>query len=201
MKPNKPFFFFLIFMMGIVPFSCDVFCSDDCSCGRLPKIQNFIIDEFIIDFIANNRTAFPEETYSVEDLIIRISPQYVTYPVVSFSAPISFNGYAFACDPIPPGSVHYVKDIKVINNQSFSWHGQEFITGEEVTELFRLAGFQLDPSFEFLYQYRFNFLGQEPLLIRVKDQPLEKTRFDVTIRLTLSDDREFAFEDLRFSVE
>ncbi|RZS96918.1 hypothetical protein [Cecembia calidifontis] len=201
MKPSKTFFLFLAVLLGLVPLSCDLFCHDSCGCGKLTPTRNFVIDTMKAEITANNQAAEPGQKYSVNDLVIRIWVYEVTHAsAINQLSGFSFISSAFACDPIPPGSEHYLKHIKLITNQSLSWKGMKFQTGEEVTELFRVAGFQSDPSFEFLYQYRFNFLGYESLLIRVKDFPLEETDFDVTLSLTLSDDRDFVFEDLKFRV-
>ena len=184
--------------MGFIPLSCDIFCLDDCACGRL-KVQNFIIDDFRVGVFANDGFADPQKIYKVDDLVIRVFVYQLTYVFQQSVTPkFSFIPSAFACDPIPPGSVHFIKDIKFISNHSFNWNGNEFANGEDITDLFRVAGFQIDPSFENLFRNKFNFLGQEPLALRIKDQALQETEFDLNLKLTLSDGREFVFEDLKF---
>ncbi|MGY6743018.1 MAG: hypothetical protein ACXIUQ_09805 [Cecembia sp.] len=90
--------------------------------------------------------------------------------------------------------------IKISTNEGFEWKGRTIQSTEEITELFRVAGFASDPSFDYLLQYRFNFLGQEPLQLRLVDQPDIATALDINLELILSDDRVFLFEGLKFRV-
>lgn len=201
MKANKPFFFFLLILMGFLPLSCDLFCFDECACGRLPTPRNFVIDTMTAGVLANNQMVDPTQSYSVEDLIIRILVDEVTYANAStHNNSFSIVSPAFACSPIPPGSAHPLKAIKISSNTALEWKGQAIASGEEITELFRVAGFGSDTSFEYLIRYRFNFLEAMPLDIRIKDQPERATALDITVELNLSDDRVFKFEGLRFRV-
>ncbi|MGY6520617.1 MAG: hypothetical protein ACXIUD_02750 [Mongoliitalea sp.] len=201
MKANKPFFFFLLILMGFLPLSCDLFCFDECACGRLPTPRNFVIDTMTAGVLANNQVVDPTQPYAVDDLIIRILVDEVTYANAStHTKSFSFFSAAFACDPIPPGSAHPLKAIKILSNSALEWKDQAISSGEEITELFRVAGFGSDTSFESLIRYRFNFLEAMPLDIRLKEQPEKETTFDITLELTLSDNRIFKFEDLRFIV-
>lgn len=94
------------------------------------------------EITANNQAAEPGQKYSVNDLVIRIWVDEVTYATaINQPSGFSFISSAFACDPIPPGSEHHLKHIRLVTNQSLSWKEMEFQTGEEVTELFRVAGF------------------------------------------------------------
>ncbi len=189
-------------MMGLFPVSCDLFCFDDCACGRLPTPRNFVIDSMIVGIIANNQDADPDQGYSVDDLVIRVLPSEVTYTHAASTTPsFSIFSQAFACSPIPPGSAHPLKSIKFISNTAFFWNGRMIRETEEITDLFRVAGFGSDTSFESLIRYRFNFLEQIPLDIRIKEQPSEETGLDINLKITLSDDREFVFEGLRFRVK
>lgn len=201
MKANKPFFFLLLILMGFLPLSCDLFCFDECGCGRLPTPRNFVIDSMTVGVLANNQEVDPTQSYAVEDLIIRIMVDEVTYANAStHTKSFSFFSAAFACDPIPPGSAHHLTAIKITSNTTLDWNGLAIDSGEEITELFRVAGFGSDTSFESLIRYRFNFLGQIPLDIRLINQPDVETAMDINLELTLSDDRVFRFEGLRFSV-
>lgn len=187
--------------MGFLPLSCDLFCFDDCACGRLPTPRNFVIDSMMVGVLANNQAIDTDQNYSVEDLIIRIMVDQVTFAKAgNQQASLAFVPTAFACDPIPPGSAHHVKAITINSNTAFVWNGQNFAVGEEITNLFRVAGFTSDPSFDYLLQYRFNFLGQEPLYIRLIEHPEGITSMDINLELTLSDDRVFRFEGLGFRV-
>lgn len=201
MKANKPFFFFFLILMGFLPFSCDLFCFDECACGRLPTPRNFVIDTMVVGLIANNQEVSAAKSYSVEDLIIRILVDQVTFAEANNQTKsFSFVNTAYACDPIPPGSVHPLKAININSNAAFEWRGRSIKPSEEITDLFQVAGFASDPSFAFLIQYQFNFLGQVPLDIRLIDQPDAETAMDITLELTLSDDRVFRFEGLIFTV-
>lgn len=187
--------------MGFLPLSCDLFCFDDCACGRLPTPRNFVIDSMMVGVLANNQAIDTAQNYSVEDLIIRIMVDQVTFAEAgNQQASLSFAHTAFACDPVPPGSAHHLKGISITSNTSFTWNGDDFATDEEITKLFRVAGFASDPSFDFLLQYRFNFLGQEPLDIRLIEHPEVITSMDINLELTLSDDRVFRFDGLEFRV-
>jgi len=187
--------------MGFLPLSCDLFCFDDCACGRLPTPRNFVIDSMMVGVLASNQAIDTAQSYSVEDLIIRIMVDQVTFAEAgNQQASLSFVPTAFACDPVPPGSAHHVKAITINNNSAFVWNGQDFAAGEEITNLFRVAGFASDPSFDYLLQNRFKFLGQEPLDVRLIEQPEVITSMDINLELILSDDRVFRFEGLRFRV-
>lgn len=201
MKPSKPFFLFLVILMGLIPLSCDLFCYDSCGCGKLPPTKNFVIDAMRVDIVANSQLADPAQEYLVEELVLRVWPDEVTYASANtHTKAFSLVSSAFACDPIPPGSAHPLKAIKISTNQGFEWKGRTIESKEEITDLFRVAGFASDPSFDYLLQYRFNFLGQEPLQIRLIDQPDIATAMDINLELTLSDDRMFLFEGLKFKV-
>ncbi|GHB27027.1 hypothetical protein GCM10008106_04700 [Mongoliitalea lutea] len=155
----------------------------------------------MVGVLASNQAIDTAQSYSVEDLIIRIMVDQVTFAEAgNQQASLSFVHTAFACDPVPPGSAHHVKAITINSNTAFEWNGQDFAVGEEITNLFRVAGFASDPSFDYLRQYRFNFLGQEPLEIRLIEHPEGSTSMDINLELTLSDDRVFRFEGLGFRV-
>lgn len=187
--------------MGFIPLSCDLFCFDECACGRLPAPRNFVIDTMTAGVLVNNQMVDPTQPYSVEELIIRMLVDEITYANAStHTNSFSFVSAAFACSPIPPGSAHPLKAIKISSNTALEWKDQAIASGDEITELFRVAGFGSDTSFESLIRYRFNFLEAMPLDIRLKEQPERATAFDITLELTLSDDRVFMFENLRFIV-
>ena len=155
----------------------------------------------MVGVLANNQEIDGAQSYSVEELIIRVMVDEVTFAEAkNHQASLSFVHTAFACDPVPPGSAHHVKAITINSNSAFVWNGQDFAVGEEITNLFRVAGFASDPSFDFLLQYRFNFLGQEPLDIRLIEHPEVITSMDINLELTLSDDRVFRFDGLEFRV-
>jgi hypothetical protein len=201
MKPSKPFFLFLVILMGFFPLSCDLFCPDTCSCGGLTPSRDFVIDSMRVDIVVNNQHADPSQEYSIEELVLRVWPDEVTYASANNHAKaFSFVSSVFACDPIPPGSAHPLKAIKVSTNAGFEWKGRVIESTEDITDLFRVAGFASDPSFAYLLQNRFNFLGQEPLKIRLIDQPDTATAMDINLELTLSDGRKFLFERLKFRV-
>lgn len=155
----------------------------------------------VVGVLANNQALDAAQSYSVEELIIRVLVDEVTFAeATNQQGSLSFVPTAFACDPVPPGSAHYLKAITITSNSAFVWNGQDFAAGEEITNLFRVAGFASDPSFDYLLQYRFNFLGQVPLDIRLIEHPEVSTSMDINLELTLSDDRLFRFEGLRFRV-
>ncbi|UJP63747.1 hypothetical protein [Mongoliitalea daihaiensis] len=202
MKGNKLSLLFFLIFMGFVPLSCDLFCLDDCSCGRVPKVRDFRIEKFDAQVINLVQDFDHTQAYAYKEVAIVIAIEE-TAMIGYLNAKTNFGliPSALACSPISPVSIDYVKDLKVLANTVVDWNGKAYQAGTDLSFLFGviMGGGNLLPLDEFL-NLRFDFFENDQIRLQLLTAPHYSVEFDLGLVLTLSDDRRFSFEGLRLKV-
>lgn len=188
--------------MGFVPLSCDLFCLDDCSCGRVTKVRDFSIEKFDAQMINLVQDFDRMQTYAYKEVAIVIAIEE-TSMVGRLDAKTNYGliPTALACSPISPVSIDYVKDLKVLANTVVDWNGKAYEAGTDLSFLFGviMGGGNLLPLDEFL-NLRFDFFENDQIRLQLLTAPHYPVEFELDLVLTLSDDRQFSFERLGCSV-
>lgn len=202
MKRNKIVLLFLLIFIGFVPLSCDLFCLDECGCGRAPVAKDFIIEKFDADVINLFQDFDRMQPYPFTEIAMVVAIRETSL-IGHLNSKSSYGliPSAVACSPISPVSVHFVKDLKVLANTAVKWNGNLYDEGTDLSFLFGviMGGGNLLPLDEFLGQ-RFDFYENDQIRLQLLTAPQYLVEFDLNLVLRLSDDREFFNSDLMFRV-
>lgn len=194
--------------LGIHPMSCinrdPDMCGDTSRWAKVVEIQSLYTS--IVQSSEMWDTRYLEDTsayYLSEEIGFTIAINQ-TIKIAENSPKFNFGNIAWACSPVTPAVNNPIKSVAIIyKGESQSLNDSIFLnSGDIISDYFRYVNLDdWEPSSSHLYDITFeNPTSSDRLLIKLVEPNKEKMELPFTAVVTLTDNKTFEFNNLRFKL-
>lgn len=200
MKVKRILFLVLIpFFLGLVPIGC----IDDCGGSGGPssfEITKWGISTVEIESVSevDTSTAFHFPVDSIAKKVFIKEQKFIS----SKAQPSRFSFYntAFACDPIPPQSIHSIKSIKILSRKNLTYLNENDTVepGENISNRFRIIGGYYsdgEMNLEKFISENFKPFSGDFFLLKAADSPYQPVTLNFDVIITMTDNTVFELKD------
>lgn len=194
--------------LGIHPMSCinrdPDMCGDTSRWAKVVEIQSLYTS--IVQSSEMWDTRYLEDTsayYLSEEIGFTIAINQ-TIKIAENSPKLNFGNIAWACSPVTPAVNNPIKSVAIIyKGESQSLNDSIFLnSGDTISDYFRYVNLDdWKPTPSHLYDITFeNPTSSDRLLIKLIEPNKEKMELPFTAVITLTDNKAFEFNNLRFKL-
>lgn len=194
--------------LGIHPMSCinrdPDMCGDTSRWAKVVEIQSLYTS--IVQSSEMWDTRYLEDTsayYLSEEIGFTIAINQ-TIKIAENSPKLNFGNIAWACSPVTPAVNNPIKSVAIIyKGESQSLNDSIFLnSGDTISDYFRYVNLDdWEPTPSHLYDITFeNPTSSDRLLIKLIEPNKEKMELPFTAVVTLTDNKTFEFNNLRFKL-
>lgn len=194
--------------LGIHPMSCinrdPDMCGDTSRWAKVVEIQSLYTS--IVQSSEMWDTRYLEDTsayYLSEEIGFTITINQ-TIKIAENSPKLNFGNIAWACSPVTPAVNNPIKSVAIIyKGESQSLNDSIFLnSGNTISDYFRYVNLDdWEPTPSHLYDITFeNPTSSDRLLIKLIEPNKEKMELPFTAVVTLTDNKTFEFNNLRFKL-
>lgn len=194
--------------LGIHPMSCidrdPDMCGDTSRWAKVVEIQSLYTS--IVQSSEMWDTRYLEDTsayYLSEEIGFTIAINQ-TIKIAENSPKLNFGNIAWACSPVTPAVNNPIKSVEIIyKGKSQSLNDSIFLnSGDTISDYFRYVNLDdWEPTPSHLYDITFeNPTSSDRLLIKLIEPNKEKMELPFTAVITLTDNKAFEFNNLRFKL-